>query len=172
MPCNPLKTELMFRRNISPPFSGPKNKLCLPPFMLVSCLAYSSTLKMKAKCYFETLAYFQRTTRRYISEPPLWELQILHGNCCCLIEVLTRYLSGEDWEKPRKISVKIAGVPPRDSNWEPPTKSTHSVFFFNGFLRTLIQISCSTDFPQSSQILGLYLKIGHDRFLLYFFQSS
>jgi hypothetical protein len=35
---------------------------------LVSCLAYSSTLKMEAKCFSETLVDFQRTTRRYIPE--------------------------------------------------------------------------------------------------------
>jgi hypothetical protein len=37
-------------------------------FMLFSCLAYSSILKMKATCSSETLADFQRTTRRYIPE--------------------------------------------------------------------------------------------------------
>jgi hypothetical protein len=30
--------------------------------MLVSCLAYSSTLKMEAKCSSETSVEFQRTT--------------------------------------------------------------------------------------------------------------
>jgi hypothetical protein len=43
--------------------------LCLPPaFTLVSCLAYSSTLKMEAKCSSETSVDFQRTTRHYIPE--------------------------------------------------------------------------------------------------------
>jgi hypothetical protein len=39
-----------------------------PPFTLVSCVAYSSTLKMKATCFPETSVDFQRTTRRYIPE--------------------------------------------------------------------------------------------------------
>jgi hypothetical protein len=37
-------------------------------FMLVSCLAYSSNLRMKATCSSKTSADFQRTTRRYIPE--------------------------------------------------------------------------------------------------------
>jgi hypothetical protein len=37
-------------------------------FTLVSCLAYSSTLKMKATFYCETSVDIQRTTPRYISE--------------------------------------------------------------------------------------------------------
>jgi hypothetical protein len=36
-------------------------------FMLFSCLAYSSTLKMEATCFSETLVDFQWTTWRYIS---------------------------------------------------------------------------------------------------------
>jgi hypothetical protein len=37
-------------------------------FILVSNLAYFSTLKMEATCFFETSVDLQRTTRRYISE--------------------------------------------------------------------------------------------------------
>jgi hypothetical protein len=40
--------------------------------ILVYCLAYSSTLKMKAVCTFETSAPFYRTTRRYIPEDRLF----------------------------------------------------------------------------------------------------
>jgi hypothetical protein len=36
-------------------------------FMLISCFAYSSTLKMEAICSSETLVDFRQTTRRYIS---------------------------------------------------------------------------------------------------------
>jgi hypothetical protein len=44
-------------------------RLYLPPaFMLVSCAAYSLTLKMEALCSSETLVDFQRTTQRYIPE--------------------------------------------------------------------------------------------------------
>jgi hypothetical protein len=35
---------------------------------MVSCLAYSSILKIEAMCSFETSVKFQRTTRLYISE--------------------------------------------------------------------------------------------------------
>jgi hypothetical protein len=37
-------------------------------FILVSCLAFSSILKMKTTCSSETSAAFQRTTWRYIPE--------------------------------------------------------------------------------------------------------
>jgi hypothetical protein len=37
-------------------------------FTLVSCLAYSSTMKMEATCSSETSVDFQRTTRHYIPE--------------------------------------------------------------------------------------------------------
>jgi hypothetical protein len=37
-------------------------------FMLVYCLAYSSTLKMEVTCPFETSVDFKRTARSYISE--------------------------------------------------------------------------------------------------------
>jgi hypothetical protein len=37
-------------------------------FTLVSCLAYSSTLKMAATCSSETSVDFQRITWRYIPE--------------------------------------------------------------------------------------------------------
>jgi hypothetical protein len=44
--------------------------------MLVSCLPYSSTLKMEAKCSSETQAAFQRTKLRYISED-----RTFHNHC-------------------------------------------------------------------------------------------
>jgi hypothetical protein len=61
-----------FRRNVSPPFSRTRNKPSkksagrATSFMFVSCLVYSSTLKMKATCSSETPTEFQRTARRYI----------------------------------------------------------------------------------------------------------
>jgi hypothetical protein len=36
--------------------------------MLVSCLAYFSTLKMEATCFYETPVDFQQDTGRYIPE--------------------------------------------------------------------------------------------------------
>jgi hypothetical protein len=46
-------------------------------FTLVSCLAYSSTLKMEVTCPTETLVDFQRTARSYIPE------DITHHNHLC-----------------------------------------------------------------------------------------
>jgi hypothetical protein len=56
----------------------------ITPYSPLKALAYSSTLKMEAICSTETLADFQRTTRRYIPEdrtsyPLLWEPQILRN---------------------------------------------------------------------------------------------
>jgi hypothetical protein len=77
-----VESQPTFRRNISPPSSGSKNKpsknpepeLCLPlAFTLVSFSAYFSILKMEAICSSETSVDFQRTSQRYIPEPPLWE---------------------------------------------------------------------------------------------------
>jgi hypothetical protein len=51
--------------------AGAKNKPNKKPgctITLVSCLAYSSTLKMEATCSSETSIDFRRTTRRYIPE--------------------------------------------------------------------------------------------------------
>jgi hypothetical protein len=78
-----IKSQLMFQKNILPPFSGSKNKpskisaCLLPTFMLVSCLAYFSTLKMKAMCSSERLVDFQWTTWRYIPED-----STPHNHCC------------------------------------------------------------------------------------------
>jgi hypothetical protein len=46
-------------------------------FMLVSYLAYSSTLKMEATCSSETSVDFQRITRRYIPEERALRLKYL-----------------------------------------------------------------------------------------------
>jgi hypothetical protein len=60
------------------------HSLKIRAFTLVSCSAYSSTLKMEAMCSSETSVDFQRTTRRYIPED-----STLHNNRC---ENLTFYL--------------------------------------------------------------------------------
>jgi hypothetical protein len=58
-------------------------------FMLVSCLAHSSTLKMKETCSSETSVEFKRTTRRYIPKIALFELEKdLEGSDDGVIEVL------------------------------------------------------------------------------------
>jgi hypothetical protein len=64
-------------------------QLRLPPaFTLVSCLAYSSTLKIEATCSSETSVYFQRTTRRYITED-----RILHKHRCENVQSYTVILN-------------------------------------------------------------------------------
>jgi hypothetical protein len=70
-----VENQPTFRRDLSPPSSGSKNKLsskpelCFQPaFTLVSCSADSLTLKMKAICPSETSIDFQRNPRRYIPE--------------------------------------------------------------------------------------------------------
>jgi hypothetical protein len=67
-----VASQRTFQRNVSPSSSGLKSKsgkksaLFAACFMLVSCLAYSSTLKMEATCSSKTLADFQLTTLWYI----------------------------------------------------------------------------------------------------------
>jgi hypothetical protein len=54
-------------------------------FMMVSCLAYSSTLNMEAICSSEKSVDFQRTIQRYVPEvfiAPLWEPQNLQNDSC------------------------------------------------------------------------------------------
>jgi hypothetical protein len=74
-----VESQPKFQRNMSPPSS----ELCLPPtFTLVSCLAYSSTLKMEAICSSETSNDFQRTTRRYILERKLERARTISNSPC------------------------------------------------------------------------------------------
>lgn len=63
--CNtvyPVENESTFRRNVLSPFSWPKNK---PSKKLVSCSAYSLTLKREAICFFKTSVDFQQITWHY-----------------------------------------------------------------------------------------------------------
>jgi hypothetical protein len=71
----------MFRRNLSPPSSGSKNK---PTALLTACfmqiffwLTYSLTLKMEVRCSSETSVDFQWTTWRYIPKG-----RALHNHHC------------------------------------------------------------------------------------------
>jgi hypothetical protein len=79
MLCNPLKINLRFggtyllrihARWISQERSQCKNLVTSTStcFMLVSSLAYSSTLKLQVTCSSETSVDFQRATCRYIQE--------------------------------------------------------------------------------------------------------
>jgi hypothetical protein len=62
-------------------------ELCLPPaFTLLSCSAYSSTMKMEAMCSSETSVDFQRAIRRYIPKD-----RTLHNHRC---ENLKSYIVG------------------------------------------------------------------------------
>jgi hypothetical protein len=74
--CSPLKVNRRCGGTSRLHLQGPKinqarnqRETCLPPeFTLVSCLAYSSTLKMEATYSSETSVDFRRTTWRYIPE--------------------------------------------------------------------------------------------------------
>jgi hypothetical protein len=59
-------------------------------FMLVSCLAYSSALKMEATCSSETSVDFHRNTRRYISEDIT-----IHNHRCENLK--SHYVSSVGW---------------------------------------------------------------------------
>jgi hypothetical protein len=73
-PCSQLKVNRRFggtyRLSLqSRRICQARNQESLPHvFTLVSCLAYSSTLKMEATCSSETLVDFQLTTRYYSLE--------------------------------------------------------------------------------------------------------
>jgi hypothetical protein len=54
-------------------------------FMLVSCMSYSSTLKMKATCYSETSVDCQWTTEHYIPEE-----RTFYNHCCVNIKSCKR----------------------------------------------------------------------------------
>jgi hypothetical protein len=72
---------------------GQRNRLP-PAFTLVSCLTYSSTLKMAATCSSETSVDFQLTIRRY----SLRRLGILYmGYPKWSTDTLSRKYSGHCW---------------------------------------------------------------------------
>jgi hypothetical protein len=70
-PGSPLKVNRRFGGTYRLHLQGrrisrSRKQQSLPPALkLVSCSAYSSTLKMEAICCSETSVYFQRTTRRH-----------------------------------------------------------------------------------------------------------
>jgi hypothetical protein len=74
-----VESQLTLRRNMSPIYSGSNSKtskkasLRLPDscFKLISCLAYSSTMKIEATCSSEKSIGFKLTTRRYIQKAGL-----------------------------------------------------------------------------------------------------
>jgi hypothetical protein len=73
-PCSPLSVN---------------QDLCLPPaFTLVSGLACSSTLKMKATCSSETSVGFQQTTPRYIPDDRILPLQLVCNTPDCVSKTI------------------------------------------------------------------------------------
>jgi hypothetical protein len=65
-------------------------------FMLVSCLAYSSTLKMEATCSSETSVDFQRTTVRCIPEDKLF--------------IITTVRTSDPTRKYGDLALQVSGV--------------------------------------------------------------
>jgi hypothetical protein len=82
-------------------------RLCLPhAFMLISCLAYFSTLKMEAACSSETPVDFQRTTWRYIPED-----RTLHNHRCeNLKSLISQKLIKRMMRFPAKFSMDVTLV--------------------------------------------------------------
>jgi hypothetical protein len=74
-PCSPVKANGCFGGTCRLHLQGrARNQAC---FMLVSRLAYSSTLKMEAICSSETSVDVHRNARRYIPED-----RALHNHRC------------------------------------------------------------------------------------------
>jgi hypothetical protein len=76
-------------------------------FMLASCLAYSSTIKMEVTCSSATSVDFQRTTRRSISED-----RTRHNHSCenlksCMLPLLGFSLSAPS---DVRLGVMFAGM--------------------------------------------------------------
>jgi hypothetical protein len=70
-PCSPLKMNQRFGRTSRLHLQGRRTSQANQyeaGTMLVSCLVYSSTLKMEAICFSETSVDFQRAIWRYIPE--------------------------------------------------------------------------------------------------------
>jgi hypothetical protein len=73
--------------------AGGKQGTSSPPaFMLISCSAFSSTLKVEAICYSETLVEFQRTTWRYMPEDNILiniysKIMKYHKYCICILYI-------------------------------------------------------------------------------------
>jgi hypothetical protein len=74
-PCSPLKVNRRFGGTCRLHLQGPRINHARNQHEAgskqVSCLTYSSTLKMEAICSSETLVDFQRTTWRYIPDRTL-----------------------------------------------------------------------------------------------------
>jgi hypothetical protein len=94
-PCSPSKINWRFgeicrlhrqSRRISQAIKQ-RESLFATCFTLVSCLSYSSTLKMEVTCSSETSVDFRRTTRRYIPED-----RALHNHRCENFKSLHRRL--------------------------------------------------------------------------------
>jgi hypothetical protein len=69
-PCSPFEVNQRFGGTCHLQLLGQRISQALLPtcFMLVSCLVYSSTLKMDVTCSSETTADIQQTTWHYIPE--------------------------------------------------------------------------------------------------------
>jgi hypothetical protein len=71
----------MLRKNMSPPSSGSKNKPSKKEmWKRVSCLPYSSTMKMETTCFSEMSVDFYCTTRLYILEDRTLWIQLTQDN--------------------------------------------------------------------------------------------
>jgi hypothetical protein len=136
-----VESHPTFRRNIPPPSSGSKNKpskkAVWSRYKALSCLAYSSTMKMEEAYFSETSDDFQRTTLHYIAEngtiqwilfpvfnemwwvwPPLSDeifcvfLSIHITWCNLMLEVLTESC------EPHRFPIVMVAIMQKFSPWE------------------------------------------------------
>jgi hypothetical protein len=85
-------------------------------FMLVSCLVYTSTLKMGTKYSSETSRDFQRTIRRYIPKDRNLQNYLLLW-CICVSDLAPDFT----WF----LQVTFGLVKPSSSNWPPSLRNMH-----------------------------------------------
>jgi hypothetical protein len=96
----------------------------LSAFTVVSCLAYSSTLKMEAICFSKASGYFQRTTRRYIPEDSTLQYSILFGNVILFILLWKNEVLGHISVIARR-QIKVFGSSQSDVSTCAPLKGIH-----------------------------------------------
>jgi hypothetical protein len=119
--------------NLQPPNPGSNSKPSLLPtlhsarFMMVSCVAHFSTLKMEAVCSFETTFDFHQLTQRCVPEDRTLHLNQLRSTINLFeinINIILSYLSSPS-------DAFVLGL---------PTKSVHA--FLISSVRDITYVSC------------------------------
>jgi hypothetical protein len=79
--CRLMKSQRTFRKNIKPSsrsksHPSEQSTLFAACIFLVSCLAYTSTLKMEVTCSSETSTYFYKATQHHIQKIILINIRV------------------------------------------------------------------------------------------------